>query len=88
MCWVVLGWVEREVGYSYFFTEFSVCYNIMCKENLQITRVHVIVVLQKKVGLVLGSNLVYSGWEFSLQPDNQSITTRNAEEEASCRSIC
>jgi len=70
-----------------FFTEFSVCYNIMCKENLQLTRVirtqctdrvHAIVVLQKKAGLVLGSNLVYSsGWEFSLQLDNQSITTRN-----------
>ena len=40
-------------------------------------RVHAIVVLQKKAGLVLGSNLVYSGWEFSLQLDNQSITTRN-----------
>jgi len=39
--------------------------------------VHAIVVLQKKAGLVLGSNLVYSGWEFSLQLDNQSITTRN-----------
>ena len=35
------------------------------------------IVLQKKAGLVLGSNLVYSGWEFSLQLDNQSITTRN-----------
>jgi len=33
--------------------------------------------LQKKAGLVLRSNLVYSGWEFSLQLDNQSITTRN-----------
>ena len=40
-------------------------------------RVHAIVVLQKNAGLVLGSNLVYSGWEFSLQLDNQSITTRN-----------
>ena len=39
--------------------------------------VHAIVVLQKKAGLVLGSNLVYSGWEFSLQRDKQSITTRN-----------
>ena len=29
-------------------------------------RVHAIVVLQKKAGPVLGSNLVYSGWEFSL----------------------
>jgi len=40
-------------------------------------RVHAIVVLQKKAGLVLGSNLVYSGWEFSLQLDNQSITAEN-----------
>ena len=41
-------------------------------------RLHAIVVLQKKAGLVLGSNLVYSGWDFfSLQLDNQSITTRN-----------
>jgi len=39
-------------------------------------RVHAIVVLQKKSRLVLGSNLVYSGWEFLLQLDNQSITTR------------
>ena len=38
---------------------------------------HGVVVLQKKAGLVLGSNLMYSGWEFSLQLDNQSITTRN-----------
>jgi len=36
-------------------------------------RLHAIVVLQKKAGLVLGSNLVYSGWEFSLQLDSQSI---------------
>ena len=36
-----------------------------------------IVVLQKKAGLVLGSNLVCRGWEFLLQLDNQSITTRN-----------
>jgi len=35
-------------------------------------RVHAIVVLQKKAGLVSGSNLVYSGWEFSLQLDSQS----------------
>jgi len=34
------------------------------------------VVLQKKGGLALGSNSVYSGWQFSLQLDNQSITTR------------
>jgi len=40
-------------------------------------RVHATVVLQKKAGLVLGSNLVYSGWEFTLQLDNQSITIRN-----------
>ena len=40
-------------------------------------RVRAIVVLQKKAGLVLGSNLVYSGWEFSLQLDNQSITIHN-----------
>ena len=40
-------------------------------------RVHAIVVLQKKAELVFGLNLVYSGWEFSLQLDNQSITTRN-----------
>ena len=40
-------------------------------------RVHAIVVLQKKAGLVLGSNLAYSGWEFLLQLDNQSVTTRN-----------
>ena len=31
-------------------------------------RVHAIVVLRKKTGLVFGSNLVYSGWEFSLHP--------------------
>jgi len=40
-------------------------------------RVHAIVVLKKKAGLVLGSNVVYNGWEFSVQLDNQSITTRN-----------
>ena len=40
-------------------------------------RVHAIVVLQKKAGLVLGSKLVYSGCEFSLQLDDGSITTRN-----------
>jgi len=40
-------------------------------------RVHAIVVLHKKAGLVLGLKLVYSGWEFLLQLDNQSITTRN-----------
>jgi len=40
-------------------------------------KVHAIVVSQKKAGLVLGSNLVYSGCEFSLQLDNQSITIRN-----------
>ena len=32
-------------------------------------RVHAIVGAQKKAGLVLGSNLVYSGWEFLLQLD-------------------
>jgi len=42
-------------------------------------RVHAIVVLQKKAGLVLGSNLVYSKWEFSLQLDNQSITSSQPE---------
>ena len=56
---------------------------ILCaNENLQITRVmrtqctdrvHAIVVLQKKAGIVLGSNLVYSGWEFSLQLDNYIV---------------
>ena len=40
-------------------------------------RVRAVVVIQKKAGLVLGSILVYSGWEFSLQLDNQSVTTRN-----------
>jgi len=69
------GWVGLNEKYCYFFTAFCVCYNIMCKENLQITRVmrtqctdrvHAIVILQKKAGLVLGSNLVYSRWEFSL----------------------
>jgi len=74
--------------YCYFFTAFCVCYNIMCKENWQITRVirtqctdRVLVVLQKKAGLVLGSILVYSGWEFSLQLDNLSITSRNRSRE-------
>jgi len=41
-------------------------------------RVHAIVVIQKKAGLLLGSNLVYSGCEFSLQLDSQSITTTGA----------
>ena len=45
--------------------------------GLPTDRVHAVVVLQKIAGLVLGSNLVYSGWEFSLQLDNQSITTIN-----------
>ena len=71
--WIGLGWVGLNEKYCYFFTAFCVCYNIMCYENLQITRVmrtqctdriHAIVVLQKKA-------------VFSLQLGNQSITTRN-----------
>ena len=68
------------------FTAFCACYNIMSKENLQITRVMLtqctnrvlaIVILHKKAGLVdlLGSNLVYSGWEFSLQLEQYTVIT-------------
>jgi len=39
-------------------------------------RVHAIVVLQKKSRASIGLEFV-SGWEFSLQLDYQSITTRN-----------
>ena len=42
-------------------------------------RVHAIVVLQKKAGLVLGSNLVYSGWEFSLH-----LTISQSQPETGC----
>ena len=35
-------------------------------------RVHAIVVLQNNAGRVLGSNLVYSEWEFLLQRDNHN----------------
>jgi len=65
-----MGWVGLNEKYCYFFfAAFRVRYDIACWENLQITRVmrtqctdrvHVVVVLQKKAGLVLGSNLVYT----------------------------
>ena len=63
-----------------FFIALCVCYvlrKFANKASNANDRVHAIVVLQKKAGLVFGSNLVYSGWEFSLQFDNQSVTTRN-----------
>ena len=42
-------------------------------------RVHAKVVLQKKAGLVLGSNLVYSGWESS-----SNLTISQSQPENGC----